>query len=61
MNSSEIVVTETVTYAAQYVIAKLIESGKTQAEVEAYMISEQGIQTVLRLGEKFLTSIAKRN
>ena len=48
------VVNETITYAAQYMIAKMIEAGKSQAEVEAYMTSEQGIAEVLRLGEKFL-------
>ena len=58
MNASELITNETMAYAAQYMIAKLIEAGKTQEQVAAYMVSDEGMAAIVRLGAKFLAGAA---
>ena len=58
MNASELIVNETMAYAAQYMIAKLIAAGKTQEQVAAYMVSGEGVANIVRLGAKFLAGAA---
>lgn len=58
MNASELITNETMAYAAQHMITKLIEAGKTQEQIAAYMVSDEGMATIVRLGAKFLAGAA---
>jgi hypothetical protein len=57
--SAQQLAAETLEYTIKHMIAKLQAAGYSEAQVAAYLTSDDGVRTALRLGEQFMRSLAK--
>lgn len=52
---------ETIEYTIKHMIAKLQAAGYTESQVAAYLTSDEGMKTALRLGEAFMRGVIEKN